>query len=330
MRVFITGGTGLLGSHVAERLREGGHEVVALARPSADAWFLDSLGCEVVRGDLLDPPDVQAHRMAGCDALLHAAGHIYGGRSLEVVRRVNVDGVRNVLEGGRAAGVGRAVHISTVAVYGDPPAPITEDTSLDAPLRRVDFYGRTKREGDLLAQSLDSPEMRVTVLRPPAIYGERDRLFVQKLVSFLRRPVVFLLGRGDTRLSAVYAGNVARAVELALEGVGAGGVFNVTEDLPVTQRSLYEGLAAALGWHPRFVVIPAGLAAFGAAVGDAVGIRIPGARDLSLSRSVRLAAHDNPYSGRRAREVLGWQPVFTFEEAMARTAAWVREAGLAG
>ena len=325
MKIFITGGTGLLGSHVAHRLRQDGHAVVALHRPGSDTTFLRDLGCELAEGDLGDTPDGHARRLDGCDALFHAAAHIYGGSSMASVGAVNVDGTLGLLQGANVAGVARVVHVSSVSVYGDPPAPITEDTPLDAPLRRVDYYGKTKRDGEAAARRFGSDhDLPVTVLRPPAIYGERDRLFVPKLVAILRQPVAFLLGSGNTRLAAVYAGNVADAVVRALQGRGEGGVFNVTEDVLTTQRTLYEGLAREMGWSPHFLSIPAGMARLGARVGDTLGIPIPGAKDLSLTRSVRLATEDNPYPSTRAREVLGWDPPFSLQEAVARTAAWLR------
>lgn len=325
MKVFVTGATGLVGSHTAERLRGAGHEVVALCRRGADTEYLATLGCAVVEGDLRDPPAVHARRLDGCDALLHAAAYIYGGPDLESVRDVNVIGTRALLKGAADAGVDQTVHISSVAVYGDPPAPITEDTGLEAPLRPVDFYGRSKREAEaVVAELRERRGLPVTTLRPPAIYGERDRLFVPKLVGFLRRPVTFLLGAGDTQLAAVYAGNVAEAVVRALEGQGRGGTFNVTVDVPVTQRTLYGGLSRAMGLKSRLLAIPAGPARLGARIGDALGIRVPGAEDLSLTRSVRLATNDNPYVSDRARDILGWRPPFTLDEALERTGAWAR------
>lgn len=325
MKVFVTGATGLVGSHTAERLRGAGHEVVALCRRGADTAHLAALGCVLMEGDLRDSPEVHARRLAGCDALLHAAAYLYGGPDLESVRSVNVAGTRALLEGAASAGVGQTVHISSVAVYGDLPGRITEDTPLEAPLRPVDFYGRTKREAEAVVAELRQRHgLSVTTLRPPAIYGERDRLFVPRLVAFLRRPVTFLLGSGDTRLAAVYAGNVAEAVVRALEGKGRGGTFNVTVDVPVTQRTMYGGLAQAMGLKCHLLSVPAGPARFVARVGDAVGLKVPGAEDLSLTRSVRLATNDNPYVSDRAREILGWRPPFTLDEALARTGAWAR------
>lgn len=328
MKIFVTGATGLLGSHAAARLREAGHPVAALCRPGSSTVFLRELGCQIVPGRLEDAPDEHARRMAGCDAVLHAAAHLYGGHSLDAVRAPNVVGTRNVLGGALEAGIPQAVHISSVAVYGDPASPpVTEETPLDAPLRAEDFYGRTKREAEEVAGGFRGRGgMSVTILRPPAVYGERDRLFTPRLVGVLRRPVAFVLGSGDTRLAAVYAGNVVQAIQRALEGHGAGGTFNVTEDVPVTQRTMYAGLARAMGLRPRRIAsIPAGVARVVAQVGDTLRIRVPGAEDLSLVRSVRLATQDNPYASDRAREVLGWAPPFTLDQALARTGAWARD-----
>lgn len=326
MRVFLTGGTGLLGSHVAERLRGGGHEVVALYRAGSDTGFLDSLGCSLTEGHLEDSPHRHAEAMEGCQGLVHAAARLYGGRSLEAVRAINVTGTARLLEGAALAGSLRVVHISSVAVYGNPPCPMAEDHPLKSPLGKADFYGRTKREGELLAGDFHGKNgLDLTVLRPPAMYGERDRFFSAKVAAFLRRRFVVLLGGGRTRMAAVYAGNVAQAVELALKGRGAGQIFNVTEDFPLTQRELFEGLGRELGLNPTFLSVPGFLARAGARVADAAGLRVSGVRGLSLARVVRLSVEDNPYPARKAREILGWDPPYSKTVAMARTGRWLKE-----
>ncbi len=328
MKVFLTGGSGLVGSHVAALLRARGDEVSALQRPGSDVAYLRSLGCRIVEGDVRECSKLLAPRMEGCDAVVHAAALIYAEMPWPRVRAVNVEGTGNVLRAARRAGVRRAVHVSSVAVYGNPPGPISEETPLDHPLGPADLYARSKREAEALAWELHEPGVfEVTVLRPPALYGERDRLFAPKLARMLRRPVVPLLGGGRNTVAVAYAGNVADAVVRALEGRGAGKAFNVTEDHPLTQRELLEGLARGLGLRPRFVTVPGGVVRFGAGVGDRLGIRIPGARDLSLGRVVRVALEDNPYPSERARRELGWDPPFEHAEALERTGAWLRERG---
>ena len=106
MRVFLTGGTGLIGSHVAERLRARGDEVVALHRQGSDAGFLRELRCTLVSGDVRDAPETLALGMRGCRAVVHGAALVYAEESWPRVHAVNVEGTKNVL---RAAALAAAV-----------------------------------------------------------------------------------------------------------------------------------------------------------------------------------------------------------------------------
>lgn len=325
MKVFLTGGTGLLGSHLAEGLRAAGHEVVALVRPRSDSRYLGALGCRLAVGDVTDDPSLHRERLEGCQVLIHAAASIYGAPSLEAARWVNVEGTRRLLEGAVEAGVARAIQVSSVAVYGDAPGPLSEETPLDWPLPPWDYYGRSKREGEEVAFRFHREgRLAVTVFRPPAIMGERDRLFIPYLLRWIRGPVILLPGPGRNRLPVVYAGNLVDPFLKVVEGMGGGEVFNLTEDVEVTLRDLLEGLCRQVGKHPRFITVPAGMVRKGAALAEGLGFRIPGARDLKLTRVARLVLEDNPYPARKAKAVLGWAPRFTLDEALARIGKWLR------
>lgn len=326
MRVFLTGGTGLIGSHVSALLRERGDGVVALVRESADPSLLEALGCEIRVGNVRDRPETLAVAAAGCDALVHAAALVYAKEPWPRVRAVNVEGTEHVLRGAALAGVPHGVLLSSVAVYGTLGESVDEDAPLEAPLRPTELYARSKREAEAAARELhESGVIAVTTLRPAAAYGERDRLFAPILEKVLRLPVLPLLGSGHNTLPVVYAGNVAAAVVASLSGRGKGRVYNLARDYPVTQRELLEGLARGLGRRPRFVSVPGFLVRAVARVGDAVRVRIPGAEELPLSRIARLGLDDHPYRSDRARTELGWEPPFRHEEALARTAAWLLE-----
>jgi len=288
--------------------------------------MLRALGCEVVEGELLDRAEEHAARMRGCGGLVHAGARMYGGSSIQAVRTVNVEGTRRILEGAVRAGVEDAVHISSVAVHGKVDGPREDSWEPRGDLRGADIYARTKREAEEVVRRAQEEEGLGTItLRFPVLWGERDRWFVPRLVSQLKRRIVPLVGTGMTRFPAVYAGNAAQAVECAIMGVGRGDVVTVAGDVPLTLRGLLEGLGAELGVEPRFLTIPPSLARMGAALAEALGVRIPGARDLSLSRAVRLASVDSPYSPERARAVLGWRPPFTLAQALSRTGSWIRE-----
>ena len=322
--MFLTGGTGLVGSHVAERLIGDGNEVVALCRRGSDTSFLEKLGCTLSEGDLGDSRGELADRIRGCRWAVHCAARVFSGKDWAEVQRVNVEGTRNTLEAAARAGVRHAVHVSSVAVYGSATEPMDGRAPLEGTLPRDNLYARSKRLAEAAAAEVhDSGRMKVTVVRPSVVYGERDRLFTPRLARFLRFPVVPVMGPGDNTVPVVYAGNVAAGVAAALDGRGAGSAFNLASDGPVTQRELLEGLARGLGRSPMFVPVPGALVRTAARLADVASSIVPGMRYVSGARAARLVLGSNPYESRRARDDLGWRPLVTHESALRRTGHWL-------
>lgn len=327
-RVFLTGGTGLLGSHIAELLLGEGHEVVALHRPRSDTSFLKELGCTLSEGDLGDDPSRLAERIEGCRWAVHCAARVYSGSDWSAVQAVNVEGTRNTLEAAARAGVRHAVHVSSIAVYGQTSGPMDGAGPLDGTIPPDNLYGRSKRLAEEVASEIhESGRMQVTIVRPGVVYGERDRLFAPLLARVLRLPVVPVMGRGDNTVPVVYAGNVATGVASALDGRGSGSAFNLAVDYPLTQRELLVGLAAGLGCSPRLVSLPAVLVRAAGRLADGVRVIMPGGAGLSGARAVRHGLGENPYASLRARERLGWRPSVPHESALDRTGRWLLHNG---
>lgn len=327
MRVFLTGGSGLIGSHVAQRLRASGHEVVALVRPTSDLRFLERVGARPVTGDLLEP-ETYREALRGCDALVHAAAILVESAGWETYRRVNVEGTRLVFEAAVAAGVSRALHVSTVAVYGGVAAangPITEAAPTDRPLPDGDVYARSKRLAEQVVWALHrAGALDVRAIRPTLNYGERDRTVMPRLTHFLRMPTVPLIGGGTNPLAVVYAGNVAEGAVLALTRPEASGrAYNLTGDFRVTQREFFVRVARGLGLDPRFIRVPYAL---GHALAWLVEKALPGvARRTGMNRRrVAFIGRPDPFVSERARRELGWSPSVTPEEAIRRAVDWYR------
>lgn len=325
MRVFVTGATGLLGSHLIQELRRGGHEVVALVRQDSDTRFLAAQGCELVEADIRSVADDLAPLVDGCSHLVHSAALVYAGGEWPKIRAVNVDGTRSVLRAASLAGVGHAVHVSSVAVYGAASSPVTEATPTDTPLPPDDLYARSKREAEEVARGIEEKRgLPVTIVRPSAVYGERDRLLTPTVAALLRLPVVPLFGPADNTVPVVYAGNVAVAIRLCLEAARGSETFDVGLDHPLTQRALFELMARGMGRTPRFLHLPTRLVRQAASLSSRFGVGTPGAKHLPLERVARLALGENPYPSRRIRAELGWHPPHRHEDALPRVGAWAR------
>ncbi|WP_026314136.1 nitroreductase family deazaflavin-dependent oxidoreductase [Actinomadura flavalba] len=174
MRVFVSGASGYVGSHTVAALLRDGHRVRALVRdPGKATKVLGALGVpaegvELVPGDMLDPGAV-ADGMSGCDAAIHAAAAIgVTGGGGDVVG-VNVAGTRNVVGGAVAAGLAPVVHVSTVAVFVPPAAPVI---TVDAPpaVPRT-AYGRSKVIAERYARGLQDDGAPVAIVYPGGVCG---------------------------------------------------------------------------------------------------------------------------------------------------------------
>jgi UDP-glucose 4-epimerase len=144
MKLLVTGGAGYIGSIVAQRLLEAGHEVVVLDNLSRGHRRAVPEGARLVEADLLDPPAVTEALAGGFDGALHFAALSLVGESVarpELYYRNNVVGTLNLLDALRAADVRRLVFSSTAATYGEPETVPIEET---APTRPVNPYGASK------------------------------------------------------------------------------------------------------------------------------------------------------------------------------------------
>jgi nucleoside-diphosphate-sugar epimerase len=324
-RIFITGATGLLGSHAARRFAEEGWRIRALVRPSSDTRFLEELGAGLVVGDVADPASFSGGA-AGCDVFLHAAAVVAGPGGWERYRRVNVEGTRHAVAEAIRSGCRRFVHVSSVAVYGSPAEqpeiPVDEDAPVDTSLGPEEHYERSKRMAETAVRRSAEGVMEWTMLRPAVVMGERDRHFTPRVAGLADRPVLCTLGDGSNRLPVVYAGNVADACRLAAEREEAPGrVYNLADDGGVTQRALLEEAAP-----PGATILPLPRAPVQAAVrgAEALAGLVGIGPSLVSSRRVWFLSRENPFRSRRIREELGWRPRVATTEGWRRALKWQR------
>lgn len=322
--MLVTGATGLIGSHVADRFREHGWHVRALVRADSDTRHLEGLGAEMVLGDVTDPDSISG-AAAGCEAIVHAAARVGSPAAWESFRRVNVDGTRHVLAECIRAGCDRFVHLSSVAVYGPPSTqprlPVDEDAPVDGDLAPHAHYERSKRMAESAVRRGAEGLVDWTMLRPAVVMGERDRHFTPRIARHAGRRLLFTVGPGDNSLPVVYAGNVAEACRLAAtrpEAVGR--AYNVADDGGITQG---EVLREAASRGARIFPLPRRPVAWAVEGLDRLRAVLPvEVGGMITPRRLWFLSHPNPFCSRRIREELGWAPITTTLEGWRRALRW--------
>lgn len=326
MKIFVTGGSGLVGSHVIERLARAGHAVLALVRSARSRTMVESLGAAATDGTVEDERAWDTAR--DCDLIVHAAAVVTTTDTWPRYHEVNVEATRLAVRAAAAAKA-RLVHLSSVAVYGRQPDRTARGGTIDedapfGPIAAADYYARSKREAEaVLWLEAASLGVAAVALRPCVIYGERERLFMTKLLSALRFRVAPIVGPGNNTLSMIYVGNVVDAVEQATARPHVVGAFNVTNDGGFTQRDLYDVVGAEAGRSIRTVRVPVAAAIGAGRVWQtAHKVLRPGRYTGVGSASGRFLARDNPYGSERARTLLGWRPRTDPLVALRRTVRW--------
>ncbi len=183
MKIFMTGATGFIGGATARHLVEQGHQVTCLVRDRSKATGLETLGCELVDGDLSSRPRL-AEQMDGHDALLHNAALYEVGIPKErapVLRKANVEGTANTLEAALEAGIPRVLYVSTCAVFGNTQQQVASEDfrrpDLDGSdgLQFTSVYEETKYEAHQIALNLiKTRNLPCVIVQPGGVYGPED------------------------------------------------------------------------------------------------------------------------------------------------------------
>ena len=286
MRVVVTGASGFIGQTLCPALRARGHQVVALDRAAT--------------GDLAGFAGWPAH-LAGAGAVVHLAALAHSRDVDEArLRAVNVDAALALGRAAAAAGV-KMLLMSSVKVLGEEtPGPPFDDASPPAP---QDAYGRAKAAAESALRAV--PDLALTVLRPPLVYGPGVKAKFLALLGAVARGWPLPLASIHNRRSLVFAGNLADAVVRCLETPEAAGkTYCVSDGAPLSTPALCRAIGAALGRPARLFSFPPALLEIA-----------PAARKLTRSLVVDDSA---------IRRELGWTAPYGFAEALRLTVARIK------
>ena len=282
--ILVTGATGFLGEHVLRQLLASGSDILAFVRPGSRTGWLQQHAVGMRVGDLADRTSLQS-ALRGVDVLFNVASLGFGHAA-------------NIVAAAKAAGVGRAVFVSSASVFTQLPAA-------SKPVR-------------IQAERLITESgLNYTVLRPTMIYGApRDRN-IWRLINHLRRwPVIPVVGRGDALQQPVFVEDVATAVVRAAGADHAiGKAYNLAGAAPLSFVQMIDVTCARLGRNVTKIHLPPRMAWTGAAVFSRLGLRI-------TPEQVARIEENKVFDIGAATADLRYEPL-NFDHGVARELQWL-------
>jgi nucleoside-diphosphate-sugar epimerase len=353
--LLLTGGSGFLGQAILRELAKGEvkgldalHEVrVFDTKPLGENPFAERNSSTRLVSTIGDVCSFDSLREAvrGVDAVIHAASLIdWGHASAKLLYDVNVVGTRNLIRACQEEGVEVLVYTSTMDVVCSGK-PITDaDETLPYPSTFADEYARTKAQAEQEAIAangspcaLNGKSLRVCSVRPCGMFGEDDPYHMGNVLGALKKgQLSFRLGNGEAVFQHVYVGNVAHGHLLALSSLltpdssACGQVYLITDMPAINFFDALEPILAELGYNlpPKSRYIPFGIALALGTLFDGLAylLRPVLSLELPMTRSsVRVLCQDISFKTDKAKRDLGYQPLYSEAEAIARTVAYYKD-----
>ena len=316
MNVLVTGATGFIGSFLAEALVRKGHAVTCLVRETSDLRWIRHLPLNFLFADLGDR-SAYARRLRDFDVIFHAAGRTKAD-SERAFFHANAECTKLLISAAAEENpeLKRFLLVSSLAAAGPSRdgSPLTEV----APSRPVSAYGRSKLDAERAVISCGG-SIPVTIVRPPAVYGPRDRDFF--LVFKAVQQGVFP-DWGKCSYSLIYVEDLVRGLVLAAEkNEAAGKTYYLADEMIYTNDDIRCALSAALGRRTIRLRLPR-------SVLPILAVIIQKFQKKGIMNADKMQEIRYPHwtcSPARASKELGFGSEVSLTEGFSRTAEWYRK-----
>jgi nucleoside-diphosphate-sugar epimerase len=326
-KVFVTGGTGFVGTHLVRRLIGVGADITLLVRKTSSAdkkqEFLNA-GVKLIEGDLRDR-ELFMRELKGISHVFHI-GALYREAKFsdEIFFEINREGTRNILDSALENKVDRVLYCSTSGVHSHIEHPPANE---DAPFHPSDAYQVSKAEAELLVQKyVVEKGLRATIIRPAMIWGEEDTRFLKMFRGIAQRKLP-MIGSGETWTHWIYVHDLVNAFLLAgIREQAIGKVYLIAGDRPVPLKYVFETISKIAGVPLFPFSIPVWPVQIIGTIVETIckpfGIEPPIYR-----RRADFFVKNRAFRTDRAQKDLGYAPGSTFEDEAGRIYRFYKNAG---
>lgn len=332
---LVTGATGFIGPHLVDRLKSHGIDVRCLVRPQSNVQPLTERGVQLASGDVTNPESLSA-ALADVDYVFHLAGLTKAFRWRDMLH-VNEQGVRNVAQAcARRSQPPVLVVVSSLAAAG--PMPRGGLRSPADPPTPVSHYGRSKRAGELAAAEFAN-QAPITVVRPPAVFGEADQNCLSIFLPIAKFGCHGVVRGGRDRLSLIHVTDLAQALHLAAQRgrrlqasgddieLGRGYYFAAANEHP-DQTELGLLIGSALGrQRVRVLKMPMVGPWMLGTLGEVLGRMRRQPTIVNWDKIREISAGSWTCDPATAQEELGFVPAAPLADRLRQTADWYRQHG---
>ena len=325
MKVLVTGASGFVGSTLCDELSRQGHEIKILVRNSSIMQNLAQAKFIPVKGDLRQP-DSLANAVADVDIIFHVAG-VVAAASKEAFFDSNVLGTKNIVEAAARfnPSLKRFVYVSSLAA-GGPSTPLRANIESDS-VHPVSIYGESKMEGEREALAAKE-KIPVVVVRPPAVYGPRDK-GVFTFFQAVNLGILPFLGlfQSDRKFSFVHVDDLVQGILAAgfVPGIQSGELFYISGDGEFSWEDAMRLIAKGLKKNAIPVRLPLFIMKIIAAICSCIAALTKKALPFTLDKMKEIEAPSWTCANAKAKEKLGFKPYWDLERGMKHTAEWYLE-----
>lgn len=326
MPILVTGGTGFLGKQLIKELSRLDEDIHLLVRKNGNLKEIDNNRLKLFKGDVTDIHTIRK-AIKGCRTIFHMASLVKAWtRNPAEFYKVNVEGLRNVMECALEENVSKFIYTSSFMAIGPSDGKINTEETLHDPGHLHNHYERTKYVADQLIPEYLNKGLPVVTVYPCVIYGPGEitegNLVVRIILDFLKRKIPGILGDGSKVWNYAFITDVVKGHLLAMEKGRAGQKYILGGE-NVSMENFFHLLEALSGIKAPKRHIPFWIAKMSARCEEFIA-RISGRTPKHIPSTIEIYKHDWAFCSEKAEHELGYTHI-PLKEGLERTLDWIQK-----